>query len=124
MTYLVLRTILDEENVTAQSCSIVFTYSVLLQEYLGSIFNRCAFLENDMVSMERCCKYMHIVQEEPSYIPEVDDKLKEEHWPQNGEIEFKDFSVRYRPGTEIVLKKIQSRKTPEFRGFPRFRCFF
>ena len=106
LTYLVVRTILNEEEVTAQSCSIVFTYSVLLQEYLGSIFNRCAFLENDMVSMERCCKYMHIVQEEPSHIPEVDDKLIEEKWPQNGEIEFKDFSVRYRPGTEIVLKKI------------------
>ena len=106
LTYLVLRTIIWEEEFTAQSCSIVFTYSVLLQEYLGGIFNRCAFLENDMVSMERCCKYMHIVQEEPSEIPEIDDKLKENHWPQNGEIEFKDFSVRYRPGTEIVLKKI------------------
>ena len=106
LTYLVLRTILDEENVTAQSCSIVFTYSVLLQEYLGNIFNRCAFLENDMVSMERCCKYMHIVQEEPSYIPEMDDKLREQNWPQNGEIEFKDFSVRYRPGLDKVLKKI------------------
>ena len=104
--YLVARTIFNQENVTAQSCSIVFTYSVLLQEYLGNIFNRCAFLENDMVSMERCCKYMHIVQEEPSYIPDMDDKLKEEKWPNNGEIEFKDFSVRYRPGTEIVLKKI------------------
>ena len=77
-----------------------------MQEYLGGIFNRCAFLENDMVSMERCCKYMHIVQEEPSEIPEIDNKLKENNWPQNGEIEFKDFSVRYRPGTEIVLKKI------------------
>ena len=106
LTYLVLKTILDQKNVTAQSCSIVFTYSVLLQEYLGGIFNRCAFLENDMVSMERCCKYMHIVQEEPSEIPEIDNKLKENNWPQNGEIEFKDFSVRYRPGTEIVLKKI------------------
>ena len=60
---------------TAQSCSIIFTYSVLLQDYLGSIFSRCANLENDMVSMERCCKYMKIIQEEPSYIPEVDDKL-------------------------------------------------
>ena len=106
LAYLVVRTILDEENVTPQRCSIVFTYSVLLQEYLGSIFNRCAFLENDMVSMERCCKYMTIVQEAPSHIPEVDDKLIENHWPQGGEIEFKDFSVRYRPGTEIVLKKI------------------
>ena len=106
LAYLVVRTILDEKNVTPQRCSIVFTYSVLLQEYLGSIFNRCAFLENDMVSMERCCKYMTIVQEAPSHIPEVDDKLIENHWPQGGEIEFKDFSVRYRPGTEIVLKKI------------------
>ena len=106
LTYLVVRTIIDEKNVTAQRCSIVFTYSVLLQEYLGNIFNRCAFLENDMVSMERCCKYMTIIQEAPSHIPEVDDKLTENHWPQGGEIEFKDFSVRYRPGTEIVLKKI------------------
>ena len=40
LTYLVLKTILDQKNVTAQSCSIVFTYSVLLQEYLGGIFNR------------------------------------------------------------------------------------
>ena len=106
LAYLVARTIFNEDDVTAQSCSIVFTYSVQLQEYLGSIFNRCAFLENDMVSMERCCKYMHIIQEEPSYLPEKDDKLIEEKWPKNGEIEFKDFSVRYRPGTEIVLKKI------------------
>ena len=106
LAYLVVRTIIDEDNTTAQQCSIIFTYSVLLQEYLGNIFNRCAFLENDMVSMERCCKYMTIVQEAPSFIPGKDNKLIEENWPQNGEIEFKNFSVRYRPGTEIVLKNI------------------
>ena len=106
LTYLVLRTILDEKNVTAQSCSIVFTYSVLLQEYLGNIYNRCANLENDMISMERCIKYMHIIQEAPSFIPEIDDNLIKENWPQNGEIQFQNFSVKYRPDTEIVLKKI------------------
>ena len=47
--------------------------------------------------MERYCKYMHIAQEEPSEIPEIDNKLKENNWPRNGEIKFKDFSVRYRP---------------------------
>ena len=106
LAYLVLKTIFDEKNVTAQSCSIVFTYSVLLQGYLGDIYNRCANLENDMISMERCIKYMHIVQEAPSHIPETDDNLIQENWPQNGEIQFKDFSVKYRPDTEIVLKKI------------------
>ena len=113
LTYLVLKTILDEDNVTAQSCSIVFTYSVLLQDYLGNIFNRCANLENDMISMERCCKYMDIIQEKPSHIPEVDDKLIQENWPKNGEIEFKNFSVKYRPETEIVLKNISFHILPK-----------
>ena len=106
LTYLVLKTIFDRDHVTSQSCSIVFTYSVLLQDYLGNIFNRCANLENDMISMERCCKYMTIIQERPSHIPEVDDNLIQEEWPKNGEIEFKNFSVKYRPETEIVLKNI------------------
>ena len=106
LTYLVVRTIINEDTTTAQSCSIIFTYSVLLQENLGTIFSRSGNLENDMVSMERCCKYQSIVQEKPSHIPAKDDKLIEENWPQNGEIEFKNYSVRYRPGTEIVLKKI------------------
>ena len=113
LTYLVLKTVLDEDNVTAQSCSIVFTYSVLLQDYLGNIFNRCANLENDMISMERCCKYMDIIQEKPSHIPEVDDKLIQENWPKNGEIEFKNFSVKYRPETEIVLKNISLHILPK-----------
>ncbi|MBO6244003.1 MAG: ATP-binding cassette domain-containing protein, partial [Clostridia bacterium] len=113
LTYLVLKTILDEDNVTAQSCSIVFTYSVLLQDYLGNIFNRCANLENDMISMERCSKYMDIVQEKPSYIREVDDKLMLENWPKNGEIEFKNFSVKYRPETEIVLKNVSFHILPK-----------
>ena len=59
-----------------------------------------------MVSLERCCKYMTIVQEKPSHIPAKDDQLIQENWPQSGEIEFRNYSVRYRPGTEIVLKKI------------------
>ena len=113
LTYLVLKTVLDEDNVTAQSCSIVFTYSVLLQDYLGNIFNRCANLENDMISMERCCKYMDIIQEKPSHIPEVDDNLIQENWPKNGEIEFKNFSVKYRPETEIVLKNVSFHILPK-----------
>ena len=113
LTYLVLKTIFDKDNVTAQRCSIVFTYSVLLQEYLGNIFNRCANLENDMISMERCCKYMTIIQERPSHIPEVDDNLIAEEWPKNGEIEFKNFSVKYRPETEIVLKNVSFHILPK-----------
>jgi ABC-type multidrug transport system fused ATPase/permease subunit len=36
----------------------------------------------------------------------VCEKKPDVEWPQNGEIEFKDFSVRYREGLDLVLKKI------------------
>lgn len=30
-------------------------------------------------------------------------------WPQQGEVEFRDYSVRYRPGLELVLKNLSLR---------------
>jgi ABC-type multidrug transport system fused ATPase/permease subunit len=56
---------------------------------------------------------MTIIQERPSHIPEVDDNLIAEEWPKNGEIEFKNFSVKYRPETEIVLKNISFHILPK-----------
>ena len=32
--------------------------------------------------------------------------MKKEKWPQKGEISFKNFSVKYRPDTDIVLKNL------------------
>ena len=106
LTYLLIKTTFSQENITSQMCAIIFTYSILLQEHLGALFNKYATFENELVSMERCCKYKHIVQEAPSYKLNIDDNLVKENWPQKGEIEFKNYSVRYRPGTEIVLKNI------------------
>jgi ABC-type multidrug transport system fused ATPase/permease subunit len=59
-----------------------------------------------MISMERCTNYKNIIQEKSSYIPEIDDKLIKEKWPKKGEISFRNFSVKYRPETDIVLKKL------------------
>ena len=58
--------------------------------------------------MERCFKYIHIAQKEPSEIPEINNKLKENNCPQNGKKEFKDFYVRYGAGIEIIFKKLIS----------------
>ena len=106
LTYLVIKSILYEDTLTAQSCSIMFTYGVLLQDHLGSIFYFCSNFEINMVSMERCLNYTNLIQEKPSDISEIDNKLKKEKWPQKGEISFKNFSVKYRPDTDIVLKNL------------------
>ena len=106
LSLLIIKSILNEDNLTAQSCSIMFTYGVLLQEHLGNIFYFCSCFEIDMISMERCVNYTNLIQEKTNYIPQIDNKLMRQKWPQKGEITFKNYSVKYRPGTDIILKNI------------------
>ena len=59
--------------------------------------------ENSMIGYERCVEYTKCPSEAPSKLV-TDDALG--NWPTKGKIEFINFSVKYRPDTEIVLKNI------------------
>ena len=106
LIYLVARTVINEEDATAQSVGITFTYSVVLQDNLGWSFSIAANLENIMISLERCLQYTRIKSEKPSQIQPKDDELRKKNWPQEGRIRFENYSVRYRPTTEVVLKNL------------------
>ena len=106
LIYLVLNTCLKEDETTAQSIGITFTYSIVLQESLGWSFSIGADLENIMISLERCLQYTKIKSEAPSIIRPKDDELIKSNWPSKGTIKFENYSVKYRPNTEIVLKKL------------------
>ena len=106
LTYLVLKTCINQKNSTAQSVGIMFTYSVVLQDNLGWCFANFAYTENNMISLERAKKYTKIEGEKPSIIKGRDEKLKEKNWPKEGKIRFENYSVKYRPNTEIVLKNL------------------
>ena len=106
LVYLVTRTCFNEETSTAQSVGITFTYSVVLQDNLGWAFSIAANLENIMISLERCLQYTRIKGEKPSEIKPKDEELQKKNWPQEGRIRFENYSVRYRPTTEVVLKNL------------------
>lgn len=36
----------------------------------------------------------------------VEDKRPPPEWPMEGKVEFNDYSVRYREGLDLVLKKL------------------
>jgi len=68
-------------------------------------------IHNMMVSAARCMKLIEVPQERS--IPEdvrisalypVYGRLNS--WPERGQVEFKNVSLRYRPTTEIVLSKL------------------
>jgi ATP-binding cassette subfamily C (CFTR/MRP) protein 1 len=103
--YLVISTIMYTERFNEQAVGIMFSYSVLLQEYLAWTFSLTSQIENKMVSMERGLHYTKIIQELPSVLSN-DNELKQKGWPNEGKIKFENYSVRYRPDTEIVLNEL------------------
>ena len=111
--YLILSIFFNEDESTAQSVGITLTYSVILQENLGYSFSIAAQLENIMISLERCLQYTKIESEAPLVIRTKDEELIRKKWPCEGRIKFDNYSVKYRPNTEIVLKKINLEINPK-----------
>ena len=109
--YIVLMTSFFQQNYSAQSVGIMFTYSLLLEQELANTFSMFSDMEMSMISMERCYKYTQLTPEK-NFILSEDEKLKENNWPNEGKINFKDLSIKYRPNTEIVLKNLNFEIAP------------
>ena len=86
-----------------QIIAILLTYCIQLQDDLIRYLVSRSNFENDMTGQERCLYYTTIRSELPNNMP-IDQTLI--NWPSEGKIEFRDFSVKYRPDTEIVLRNI------------------
>ena len=80
-------------------------YIMLLPENIYNTMISTSNLENAMVSVERV-HAMTVIEREDLRVRHKDSNLIERSWPSQGCIEFKQFSTRYRPDTEIVLKSI------------------
>ena len=60
-----------------------------------------AQFESWMVSYDRCLRMTNIPQED---ITPFNSDLSS--WPQNGKLEFKNFNLRYRDDTDLILKDL------------------
>ncbi|XP_036735437.2 ATP-binding cassette sub-family C member 3 isoform X3 [Manis pentadactyla] len=63
-------------------------------------------LESNIVAMERVKEYSKTETEAPWLL---EGSRPPESWPQHGEVEFRNYSARYRPGLELVLKDLSLR---------------
>ena len=101
--FLLCFTFLFKNNFSPKIIGLLLTYSINLQNNLIRGIRQISRLENSMISFERCLTYTKIQSEKPKIKKE--DKILE-NWPQNGKIQFIDYSVKYRPDTEIVLSDL------------------
>ena len=83
--------------------------SVTLTMEIGSLFafivRQFIEIENAMTSVQRMKEYIEIPEEAPSIL-ESDKELILSKWPAEGNIAFKEFTMRYRPEFDPVLQDL------------------
>uniref|UniRef100_A0A669EIM4 Canalicular multispecific organic anion transporter 2 n=1 Tax=Oreochromis niloticus TaxID=8128 RepID=A0A669EIM4_ORENI len=79
------------------------SYALQVTMSLNWMVRMTSELENNIVAVERVKEYSETKTEAPW---EVEDKKPPLEWPMQGNVEFNDYSVRYREGLDLVLKDI------------------
>uniref|UniRef100_A0AC34GT39 Uncharacterized protein n=1 Tax=Panagrolaimus sp. ES5 TaxID=591445 RepID=A0AC34GT39_9BILA len=88
--------------ITAAAVGLVTSTGTMLRNLLGSIAKTVKSMEMSIVAVERVQEYVNN-EHEAEWISTIPPPL---NWPLNGNIIFKDFSLRYRPSTPLVLKRL------------------
>ena len=120
LTFILISCCLFKEKYDSKSIGLLLTYSINLIEHLFDFMQRFSRLSKIFVSLERCENYTKILQEKYPVL-ESDKNLKQ--YPTNnnkvktfiseGKINFNNYSVKYRPNTPLVLKKLNFEINPK-----------
>ncbi|XP_003747550.2 canalicular multispecific organic anion transporter 2-like [Galendromus occidentalis] len=86
----------------------IVSYSIGTSFAFNFIVHYASEAEAAIVASERLEEYSELDPEAPW---ETDEKPPRD-WPAAGEIEFQNYATRYRPGLELVLKKVNLRVAP------------
>ncbi|XP_072523441.1 ATP-binding cassette sub-family C member 3 isoform X2 [Salminus brasiliensis] len=95
--------VLGKESLSPGLVGLSVSYALQVTMSLNWMVRMTSDLESNIVAVERVKEY----SETPSEAPwEVEDKKPPTDWPSQGNVEFVDYSVRYREGLDLVLRNI------------------
>lgn len=82
---------------------LAMSYALQITTSLNWIVRQTVEVETNIVSVERVLEYARLPSEAPEIIPGHRPPVA---WPAHGAVKFHNFSTRYRPGLDLVLKNI------------------
>lgn len=90
-------------GVDAGLVGLVLSYALNMTSSLNWVVRSASSVEQNIVSVERI---LHQTSVEPEAPQEIPDNKPEGEWPRKGEVEFRDYSTRYRQGLDLVLRSV------------------
>ena len=95
--------------IDAGSAGLSLSYAISFTENVLWLVRLYAINEQNMNSVERIKEYLDVEQEAEAVIEETRPAA---NWPSQGSVEFIDYTTRYRPDLEPVLRKITFKIKP------------
>uniref|UniRef100_A0A8C3AFR5 ABC-type glutathione-S-conjugate transporter n=1 Tax=Cyclopterus lumpus TaxID=8103 RepID=A0A8C3AFR5_CYCLU len=98
-----LFAVTGKDNLNPGLVGLSVSYALQVTMSLNWMVRMTSDLESNIVAVERVKEYSETKTEAPW---EVEDKKPPPEWPTEGNVEFHDYSVRYREGLDLVLKNL------------------
>ena len=90
-------------GLSAGLVGLAMSYALQITTSLNWIVRQTVEVETNIVSVERVLEYARL----PSEAPDIISKHRPKNsWPGQGAVDFHNYSARYRPGLDLVLKNI------------------
>ncbi|KAJ2720120.1 hypothetical protein GGI07_004797 [Coemansia sp. Benny D115] len=96
-------------NVDAGLVGLSVTYALQSTQQINWMLRMECDLENSMCDYVRIQEFQQLKPEAPEI---VTDNRPAKQWPEQGMVEFKGYSTRYREGLDLVLKDLSFRVLP------------
>ena len=90
-------------SLSAGIVGLAMSYALQITQSLNWIVRQTVEVETNIVSVERVLEYARLPSEAPEVISKHRPKIS---WPAHGAVDFNNYSTRYRPGLDLVLKNI------------------
>ncbi|KID89317.1 multidrug resistance-associated protein 1 [Metarhizium guizhouense ARSEF 977] len=100
---LAIISVSNHSGLTEGTVGLAMSYALQITTSLNWIVRQTVEVETNIVSVERVLEYARLPSEAPEIIPENRPPIA---WPAKGEVDFKNYSTRYREGLDLVLKNV------------------
>merc|ERR1739838_154817 len=92
----------DRGNVSAGIIGLSVSYAMQVTQTFNWMVRMTSEMESNIVAVERIEEYTNVEQEAP-YHTSAEPPA---NWPVDGKVEFRNYSTRYRPELDLVVKNI------------------
>lgn len=107
----IIAIILLRNKFEPSTIALMLNSGLILQSCFFDFLSTITTMELNLIALERCLTFTNITPEigyddVSKNNNKIIDQINNLTWPSAGKILFKNYSVRYRPNTEIVLKNL------------------